>query len=448
MYNSIWKRILHAGEQHRHRIFIFPNLTFSELLERVDTWHHKPKPWNNRVVVSSPTNTPEFIVELLSIWKRNYVPCLIPDYYNKSMKRHCIDLLNMREAYPDKREGLVLFTTGTSSGKPKGVRLSAENVVRQMQMLEEHVPRSILDADDRTLSMMPWYHSYGLCELLSVIDRGCSTLPHTYTTPASYWLNLQYCQPNVLFTVPRLLEMIKNKIESSPVLYGSLSQDVLRAAWFGKSIRHIISGGAALRSNVKIFYNDRMEIPIYTGYGCTEMAPMISLETSFDLHSQHAGQLLPHIWVEDRQDGVIAVNGPNRFMGYLGEPLLDATEYYNTGDIGFHKNGRIYIQGRQSNTVKLSNGKFINLSEIELVLKDQFKTDQVCVLRLDIDQDPVAVVFGAHERREPEYKRLEHANIILKVLRVPSSWLTKDMISLKGEFLKHEIVKMLKTKWK
>lgn len=453
MYNPIWKRILQRGEQYRNRVFVYPNQTFFQILQKTNNlssqmYSQTKKPWNNRVIIQSPTNTIDFMVELFSIWRNDRVPCLIPDYYNQTMKKHCIDLLKIREQYPDEKEGLILFTTGTSSGKPKGVRLSKENVVRQMEMLDAHVPQKMLNSEDRTLSMMPWYHSYGLCELLSIIDRGCSTLPHTYTKPISYWLNIQYIQPTVLFTVPRLLEMIKDKIESSPVLYESLPHDLLRSVWFGKSIRHIISGGAILRQDVKLFYCNRMGLPIYSGYGCTEMCPMISLETSYDPYNSHIGSLLPNIWIEDRVDGLIFVNGPNRFMGYLGERLLKPMDYYNTGDIGSLIDNKLYIHGRQSNKIKLSNGKFINLVEIESSIKDQLKVQQVCVLKIEIDKDPIAVIFDSkiNVEKPPEFIRICDNSVIIQSIRVPSSWLTKDMISLKGELLKHEIINMLKIK--
>lgn len=453
MYNPIWKRILTRAEQYRNRIFIHPNQTFFQILQKTNGYYYsrtKSTPWNNRIIVQSRTNTIDFIVELFSIWRNDHVPCLIPDYYNQSMKKHCIDLLNMREQYPDENEGLVLFTTGTSSGKPKGVRLSKENVVRQMEMLDARVPQNMLNSNDRTLSMMPWYHSYGLCELLSIVDRGCSTLPHTYTKPVSYWLNIQYIQPTVLFTVPRLLEMIKDKIESSPVLYGSLPYDLLRTVWFGNSIRHIISGGAILRPEVKLFYHNRMGLPIYAGYGCTEMSPMISLETCYDPYGWHVGSLLPNVWMEDRKDGLIFVNGPNRFMGYLGEPVLQPMDYYNTGDIGSLINNKLFIHGRQSNNIKLSNGKFINLVDIEASIRYQLKVQQVCVLKIEVDKDPIAVIFdtGIDTVKPPEFIRLGDNNIIIQCIRAPSSWLTKDMISLKGELLKHEIIKMMKIKIK
>jgi long-subunit acyl-CoA synthetase (AMP-forming) len=316
-------------------------------------------------------------------------------------------------------------------------------------MLDEHVSNDMINDRDRTVSFMPWYHSYGLCELLSVMHRGACTFPHVYTTPIRHWASIQYVQPTILFTVPRLLELIHDKIVNSPRIYGSLSQDLLRSVWFGKEIRFVISGGAPLNQEVKLFYHNTMGLRILQGYGCTEMSPMISLETVFDGYGTHTGPLLPGIWLEDRVDGKICVNGPNRFMGYLGEPLQSKLDYYDTGDVGLHLHGKLYIHARASNSIKLSNGKFINFMDIEHHLKKQKKVEHVCVLHHERYSNLVAVVFDPSIKGPKQRKTIQtilppgNIPIILELLEVPHEWLEKKMISLKGEILKREVVHLL-----
>lgn len=451
-HNKVWEHLLSRVENNRNRLFIFPSTTFSELfsqsLEKSNSLYSRMKnPYNNRVIVSSQPNTPQYIVELVSIWRNNHVPCLIPNYYNKDMQEHCMRLLQLPEKYPSKDEGLVLFTTGTGSGRPKGVRLSQDNILNQLDMLDKHVSKDLLSSTDRTVSFMPWYHSYGLCELLSIIERGATTYPHTYHNSVHLWTKLQYVQPTVLFVVPRLLELIYDKIQKSPKLYWGLSKNMLRKVWFGTHIRHIISGGATLRQEIKWFYYDRMELPIYQGYGCTEMSPMIAMEKECDPRATHVGSLLPGIWLDDRCDGSIRVNGPNRFLGYLGEPLLSKMEYYDTGDIGSVSEGHLYIRGRSANTIKLSNGKFVNLSELESHLQTQLGIRNLSIVKITSIDDPIAVVFDTDcDGPKVSYTTTRsdiNSSVILKLVRLPSSWLGPEMISLKGEILKPAVIKLL-----
>lgn len=224
------------------------------------------RPLNNRVIVKSKTNTPEFLIELMAIWRNNQVPCLIPNYYNKNMKNHCVSLLEKHEQYVSNEESLILFTTGTSNGFPKGVRLSSSNILSHLSMMNTHVSPKLFNQNDCTVSFMPWYHSYGLCEILSVMDKGSYTLPHNYTSPTRFWLDIQRIHPTVLFVVPKLLEQIRIKINNSS-LYGNICAPLLRQIWFGKRIRYLVSGGSYLDPELKKFFNDRMKLHILQGYG-------------------------------------------------------------------------------------------------------------------------------------------------------------------------------------
>jgi long-subunit acyl-CoA synthetase (AMP-forming) len=403
------------------------------------------RPLNNRVIVKSKTNTPEFLIELMAIWRNNQVPCLIPNYYNRNMKNHCLSLLEKHEQYVSNQESLILFTTGTSNGFPKGVRLSFTNILSHLSMMNTHVSPKLFNQNDCTVSFMPWYHSYGLCEILSVIDKGSYTLPHNYMSPTRFWLDIQRIHPTVLFVVPKLLEQIRIKINNSS-LYGNICAPLLRQIWFGKRIRYLVSGGSYLDPELKKFFNDRMKLHILQGYGCTEMSPMISMQTEFDVESTDVGRLLPNVWLDDNAHQQIKVNGTNRFLGYLGETLLSPVDYYDTGDVGMYKNGKLYIHGRSTDSVKLSNGKFIHLSRMETILKKMFHFDDVLSVFIDKDKLNVVVFSNKINSISKEVKRILLENderFIADIIHVPKKFLKKEMISLKGEILRNEVQKFL-----
>lgn len=467
--NRIWDHLLRRGEQYRHRPLLLPRLSYADLFSRtievsnrMYQHHRRSPPLNNRVVVTSPTNTVEFLVEFMSILRNGHVPCLIPDYYHQDMKTHCMSLLSRKERYYTDKEGVILFTTGTSTGAPKGVRLSQDNIVSQLRMLRAHDPSgSLMTEKDTTLSFMPWYHSYGLCEILSVIDRGAQSYPHRYSTPLKFWWSLQYSQPTILFLVPRILESIKDKIQHSKI-YRSLDPEMLRRVWFGARIRYLVSGGSYLDPDLRYFYHACMGLPILQGYGCTEMSPMIAMQNVIppDVHCNDVGEILPGVRVHaDPGTGVLKVNGPNRFMGYLGETILDLEDDYATGDVGTLIAGKLHIMGRESNTMKLDNGRFLHLeameSEWKRVMLEPGSHAKICMYLDPTDGEknpiPTLVQFDVDDhlplkpRMQPELKkvRLFNQNLVIRWYRVPGRMLTPDMMSLKGEILKHRVREMV-----
>jgi long-subunit acyl-CoA synthetase (AMP-forming) len=138
---------------------------------------------------------------------------------------------------------------------------------------------------------------------------------------------------------------------------------------------------------VKDYFYNELGVPILEGYGCTEMSPMIALQTEFSNYNnctmkdhQDIGTILPGIDYKISEfDQELWVRGPNRFLYYLSEkgeddasPLKKGEEgdassnlWYATGDRVNIVNDKIYLLGRKSEQVKTSNGRFLRLEEIE-----------------------------------------------------------------------------------
>lgn len=280
-------------------------------------------------------------------------PRLTPDIRNK-----CIQACRDHPSHPD--EAMVVFTTGTSSIYPKGVLLSHDNIMCHMDMLRRHVPERLLNSQDRTIPLLPWTHCYGLLgECFSVLDRMGSMRVCRRLTELPYHIHMY--KPTILFVVPKMIEKI---LEYDRRMRSILSKETRKQMWFGSQIRYLVSGGAALSEQSLRETRDHLGLSVYQGYGCTEMSPMITLQT--EENDNNVGTLLPDIEIMFGQDQEILVRGPNRFMGYLGENLLDRDIFYHTGDAGYMDDKhRLHITGRLSAIVKLSNGRFVNLNQLE-----------------------------------------------------------------------------------
>ena len=231
-----------------------------------------------------------------------------------------------------------------------------------------------------SLNILPWAHIYSqTCELYYnlIYDNQMAIS----TGKDNFMNECREIKPEVLYVVPKLLEMVKQKIEilDKPVIQLVLPH-ILKQI-FGGNIRYIFTGGAKLKDNVKKFYIEN-DILICEGYGCSETAPMISVNHFEDPRNINSiGKILDNVLV-NIINGEIQVSGPNVMLGYwndkekTNEVLVkrDNKLWYKTGDSGGIENGFLYYNGRISDNYKLSNGKFVNVETVEGVISDFVET--------------------------------------------------------------------------
>jgi long-subunit acyl-CoA synthetase (AMP-forming) len=361
--------------KYADQVLVRPSFTYKDLLklsqEKKVEYIGKNIQKGDRVVISE-YNSINFLGKLNALWSLHATPCLIsPKIHSDKRVQYEKMLMQSKIDVDTSPEALLMLTSGTSSTNPKGVRLSHSNLTNHTEILREHIPNRMFGSSDRTLSFLPWTHCYGLMgECFSVMDRGASmsilsTRAQQQFGFPTFFKDIQLCQPTILFVVPYLLEVIAKRDEQLRKLITNRS--MRRSFWFGNHIRYIVSGGAYLKPEIRQAFWNYLDIEIIQGYGCSEMSPMVSLQTNFQPRDLSVGEILPTIQVDIR-DNEVWVNGPNRFLGYVGEEQLSCSEFYNTKDTGYVKNNKLYLTGRSSNIVKLSNGKFVDIQNIENML--------------------------------------------------------------------------------
>lgn len=270
----------------------------------------------------------------------------------------------------DKNIANIIYTSGTT-GNPKGVVLTNDNIISNIEAVRKRFPTI---KNVTSLNILPWAHIYSqTCELYYnlIYDNQMAIS----TSKDNFMTECREIKPQVLYVVPKLLEMVKQKIEilDKPVIQLVLPH-ILKQI-FGGNIQYIFTGGAKLENNVKQFFVEN-GILICEGYGCSETAPMISVN-HFDKprNIDSVGKILDNVSV-DIIDGEIQVAGPNVMLGYwedkdkTDEVLVkrDNKIWYKTGDTGEIKNKFLFYHGRLSDNYKLSNGKFVNVQEVEGVI--------------------------------------------------------------------------------
>jgi long-subunit acyl-CoA synthetase (AMP-forming) len=260
----------------------------------------------------------------------------------------------------------ITYTSGTT-GNPKGVCLSPDNMM--------NVATSIADAtkvspDDIHLNVLP------LATLLENIagiyaplltGATCVLLPSSEIgLSGASGLNIQQLltalkesQATTAIFTPELLNALVCKIELCQLELGKVESD----AALPSSLRFLAVGGASVSPHL-IKRAQALSIPVYEGYGLSECASVVALNTPAFNKIGSVGKVLPHLKVEFTNDHEVIVSG-NAYLGYVGQTALQSNSIH-TGDIGhIDEDGYLNITGRKKNIFITSFGRNVSPEWVE-----------------------------------------------------------------------------------
>ena len=290
---------------------------------------------------------------------------------------------------------ILIFTSGTT-GKPKGVMLSQQNVCAELMI----APTTFeLMEEDVYLSFLPLHHTYECtCCFLMAIYKGsavafCQGLK--YITK-----NLKEVRPTMMLAVPALYEKLyatiwknvrkqgKEKALKNAIKINNITKKVgidLGAKFFkdirdvfGGRMKTLICGGAKIDPDILDGLRD-FGFNALQGYGLTEAAPMGAFNpqdapNSRSIGVPFPGQQIKTINVNEEGIGEICIKGPNIMLGYYNDPeetakVLDEEGWFHTGDLGYiDKDGYAFLTGRAKNVIITKNGKNVYPEEVEYLL--------------------------------------------------------------------------------
>ncbi len=309
----------------------------------------------------------------------------------------------------------LIYTSGTT-GKPKGVLLSHNNLVNNVLNVYHIFP---VDETSRALSYLPLSHVYERTNLYVYHIKGLSI--YYAESLGTIGDNIREVQPEILTTVPRLLEKVYDKILAKGRKLKGIKKNIFFWAvnlglkyeldgangwWYelqlkianklvfnkwrealGGKLKTIVSGGAAIQPRLNRSYT-AAGIPVLEGYGLTETSPVISVN-HFGKNGRKFGTVGPplkDVQVKIAEDGEILCKGPNVMKGYYKEPELtketiDKDGWFHTGDIGrIEPEGQLKITGRKKSMFKTAMGKYISPELIENKFKESSFIDSIVVL--------------------------------------------------------------------
>ncbi|MGL5931533.1 MAG: AMP-binding protein [Cetobacterium sp.] len=299
-----------------------------------------------------------------------------------------IDLANANKEgviYAPDRDAvaLILYTSGTT-GSPKGVMLTFDNILVNIEGLNKY---NMYQPSDRVLALLPMHHIFPLLGSGIVPLQQGATIAFLKELSSQAMVDaLNNYKITMMIGVPRLWEVlhkkIMEKINSNKVIKTLFkaaekvdSKDFSKKLFkkvhegFGGNIRFFVSGGSKLNPEVSRDFKT-LGIDVCEGYGLTETAPMISFTPINQVVPGSAGKIMDGVEVKIAEDGEILSRGRNLMKGYYNKPeataeVIDADGWFHTGDLGEVKDEYLYVTGRKKEMIVLSNGKNINPIEIE-----------------------------------------------------------------------------------
>ncbi len=312
---------------------------------------------------------------------------------------------------------LLVFTSGTT-GASKGVMLTENNLIAEVNNgLQVCHPLTV------GLSVLPYCHTYAcVVDILSSIHCRCTMCINT--SIKQVLSDFRLFKPDYIIIVPLFAEMfingiqrsIRKKGKSKKFEKGLLISRLLRKIGidarrkifseiheeFGGNLRLMICGGAAIRKELGEFFDD-IGITLIGGYGITECAPLVSVNTFDDNSFESAGHRIPCVeWKIESPDeygeGEILVKGANVMKGYYKDPDATAAafdgKWFRTGDYGrITRDDRLIITGRKKNLIVLNNGKNVFPEEIEnLIMGLDYITEVVVKSKKNSYGDETALV--------------------------------------------------------
>jgi long-chain acyl-CoA synthetase len=196
--------------------------------------------------------------------------------------------------------------------------------------------------------------------------------------------------------VPLLLRAIDATSPESMILVPELLRVLVHAVRSGwqapSSLRFIAVGGGAV--STELLQQARSAgLPVFQGYGLSECASVVCLNTPAHDKPGSVGKPLSHARVRINQDGEICVSGAT-MAGYLGSPVHRDIEV-RTGDLGeIDADGFIYVRGRVKNMFITSMGRNITPEWVESELTSETEIVQAMVSG-EAQPHPVALVVAS-----------------------------------------------------
>jgi long-chain acyl-CoA synthetase len=313
-------------------------------------------------------------------------------------------------------QACIIYTSGTG-GAPRGVMQHHGAILHNVEGCTDVIANDFGWDEEVFLSFLPSSHAYE--------HSGGQMFPvglgaQIYYSEGLEKLasNIEEVRPTIMIVVPRLFEVLRQRILKNVEKQGKLSAYLMRraleiggkdyagkvplidkpmdflldkllrpkiSARFGGRVKAMVSGGAPLNPEVGIFFHS-IGLTVLQGYGQTEAAPVISCNRPrAGVRMDTVGPPMKNTEVRIAEDGEILVRGEQVMHGYWRNPTQTAKTvidgWLHTGDVGhIDKGGRIVITDRKKDLIVLDKGDNVAPQRVEGMLTLQPEISQAMVV--------------------------------------------------------------------
>jgi long-chain acyl-CoA synthetase len=287
---------------------------------------------------------------------------------------------SFRAVERDRSDTAVISYTGGTTGTPKGVMLTHENINTAIQNVIFHERSS---EKDRALLFLPLNHIFGQMHIMNatILSAGCIEM-----IPA--------------FDMERVLDCMASgrvtKLFAVPTLYVRFLVEERLEEKLG-AVRYCFSAAASMAEEVVRQWKERTDLSIYESYGMTEAAPMVTYNHYYRHVIGSVGTAVPGVEIQIRDEsgnpieagdkGEICIRGRNIMKGYLNNPEGTESAFWNgdwfrSGDVGlFDDDGYLYIVDRIKDMI-ITGGENVYPREVEEVLYTRPEVQECAVIGL------------------------------------------------------------------
>ncbi|PKO98864.1 MAG: long-chain fatty acid--CoA ligase [Bacteroidetes bacterium HGW-Bacteroidetes-8] len=311
---------------------------------------------------------------------------------------------NNKKSIDENSVATIIYTSGTT-GAPKGVMLSHKNLVFNFK---GSAAQQSKDYRHKMLSFLPLCHIYE--RTMNYNYQYCGISTYYAESLSTIAADLADCHADGFCAVPRVLEMMYNKLEAagkdlkgikkiiykwafsiaskfdytktSPfyTLQYKIADKLVYSKWrqkLGGKEMLIVSGGSSIQAKIiRLFTAAKMYI--FEGYGMTETSPVIAVNNPKEMIIKigTVGKAMAGTEMMIAEDGEILTRGPHVMLGYYKDPeytkqVIDSDGWLHTGDIGVMVDEIfLKITDRKKEIFKLSAGKYVAPQVIENMLKE------------------------------------------------------------------------------
>jgi long-chain acyl-CoA synthetase len=342
----------------------------------------------------------------------------------------------------DRSDTAVISYTGGTTGAPKGVMLTHENINTAIQNVIFHERSS---EKDRALLFLPLNHIFGQMHIMNatILSAGCLEM-----IPA--------------FDMERVLDLMGGgrvtKLFAVPTLYVRFLLEERLKEKLG-AVRYCFSAAASMAEEVVRQWKERTGLSIYESYGMTEAAPMVTYNHYYRHVIGSVGTAVPGAEIQIRDErgnqmetgekGEICIRGRNIMKGYLDNPegtkeAFWEREWFRSGDVGlFDDDGYLYIVDRIKDMI-ITGGENVYPREVEEVLYTRPEVQECAVIGLPDPEwgERVTALIIPHPGKTIDTEDLgEYLKSRLSSFKVPKEYHMVDDFpkSQAGKILKREL---------